>query len=290
MFDNFQVVCLVSWVSLCSAATSMKEKNIAKRGFFDVGSENFRNFGNVGNVGNFGNGHNSFESSFQQNALTAPFNPSFYSSASFPSVHSFGGYAPAQPDVTFSASGGNIHQHFAVPTQIRTVVQNVAVPYERHIPIDNPIYTPIERQIPIENPVPIVKYVTQPFPVHVEQPIPVPVVKQIHVPQPYKHKVRVVVQRVIVENATPQNDYLPPSPSQSYGSPPQTYSVSEPIEKFGPQTFSAPASSQNFGPPPQTLTSPKPNHSYIPPVQSHGTSHLTPPATSYGVPEPQGYH
>lgn len=149
-------------------------KNIRKRGIFQTG------------------GFEAFPS--QQFAAEAPLvqshglTPSVFAAA--PAVESFPVHAV----------------HAAVPAHVQTIVKQVPVPQEHVIPIDNPIYTPVERQIPIDNPVPIVKVVEQPVPIHVEQPITVPIIKEVQVPQPYVHKVRVVLQKVIVK----QQPQMPP--------------------------------------------------------------------------------
>lgn len=95
----------------------------------------------------------------------------------------------------------------AAPAQVQTIIKKIAVPQERIIPIDNPIYTPVERPVPIDNPVPVLKIVEQNVPVHVDHPIAVPVVKEIQVPQPYVHKVKLVLQKVFVEQ--------PPAPRKT---------------------------------------------------------------------------
>lgn len=100
------------------------------------------------------------------------------------------------------------------PEHVQTIIKKLAVPYERHIHIDNPIYTPVERPVPIDNPVPIIKYVEQPVPIHVDHPITVPIIKEVQVPQPYVQKVRLVFQKVFVQQ--------PPAPQ-----PQKTIIVSE---------------------------------------------------------------
>lgn len=90
----------------------------------------------------------------------------------------------------------------SAPDEVNTIIKHIAVPYERQIPIDNPILTPVENNIPIDNPVPVVKFIDKPVPIHVEHPVLVPVVKTEHVPQPYVHKVHVILQKVFVEKPT----------------------------------------------------------------------------------------
>lgn len=100
-------------------------------------------------------------------------------------------FAAAYPPVIYALQ--------AAPDQVQTIIKKIAVPQERIIPIDNPIYTPVERPIPIDNPVPVLKLIEQPVPVHVDHPIVVPVVKEIHVPQPFVHKVKLILQKVFVK-------------------------------------------------------------------------------------------
>lgn len=104
--------------------------------------------------------------------------------------------APALPlEPVAHAVHAEAHQQ-VIPTHFKTIVKNVAVPYERRVPIDNPIYIQVERQVPIDNPVPVLKYVRQPYPVHVEEKVPVPIYKEIQVPRPYIQRVLQPVQPV----------------------------------------------------------------------------------------------
>lgn len=196
-----------------------------------------------------------------------------------------------------------VHHEYAphaVPTQVRTVIKHVHVPYERTIKVDNPIYTTVERQVPVDNPVPVVKYVKQPVAVHVDQPFPIAIVKEVRVSEPYVHKVRVILQQVYVNNhEQPRMGYLPPEQPRSQYLPPAPAAeqhehmdapVQQPQSQYipPPQHIEAPAPQQqhfelpstSYGVPEQRFSAPAPpSRSYIAPQQQQ-----------FSAPEPQGYH
>lgn len=68
-----------------------------------------------------------------------------------------------------------------------------------HVTIHVPIHVTIHVPIPVPIQVPHFKFIEQPVPIHVDHPQIVPVVKEIQVPQPYVHKVKLVLQKVLVE-------------------------------------------------------------------------------------------
>lgn len=268
------MVFLVSAVAVCSAASAkmeMNDKNVKKRGLAEFHSGDFGSFPQP-------LGH------FQQGGLVNFATPLLASlQAGGPIAGPFAGQLAGPWQTPVEKWVPNTHQ---IPVQFKTLVKNVPVPYERHIPIDNPIYTPVEHHVPIDNPVPVIKYVTQAVPHYVEQ--QVPIIKEERVPAPYVHKVRLIIQRVFVEEPQPQqqqqpqNTYLPPPPpSPVYGPPPQQRNAPEPSQNYLP-----PAPSHSYIPP-RNVPDLTPPNTYIPPFRA---SPPAPPSTSYGVPEQRGYH
>lgn len=125
----------------------------------------------------------------------------------------------------------------------------------------------------------------QSVPIHVEQQVHVPVIKEERIPEPYVHKVRLVIQRVFVEEP-PQKMYLPPPPR----TPAPVYEAPQmPAPHYGAppvipnRSYIPPASdlSSNYLAPQDT-----PNPSYIPPFRP---SPPAPPSTNYGVPQQHAY-
>lgn len=128
----------------------------------------------------------------------------------YPSAYQTGEFAQFQPEAFAAAPVQPAYALQTAPAQVQTIVKKLHVPYERQIPIDNPIYTHVERPIAVDNPVPYLKVIEQPVPVHVDTPITVPVIKEVQVPQPYVHKVRLVLQKVFIQQqqAAPQKTII----------------------------------------------------------------------------------
>lgn len=79
-----------------------------------------------------------------------------------------------------------------IPEQIKIFVKRIPVPFERRIPIDNPIYTPVEHRVPFVNPVPVIKYMEQRVPIHVDQPV--------HIPHPHIQTIRILPKEAFVDH------------------------------------------------------------------------------------------
>lgn len=142
-------------IALCAAASNKsKDDKKVKRGLLELGTANFGNI--YGAAAPYAAPYAAHSVPAYQ-PLAAPFIPSpqlvpetntfLHAAPVLPVAHAAVAPAPA-PAVHYAAPVVQHHAVEAVPTQVKTIVKHVPVPYERIIKVDNPIYTQFERHIP----------------------------------------------------------------------------------------------------------------------------------------------